>query len=221
MNRIYAKGFAFAVITAVLGSGCIYIETVDGSGDHATERRVLESFDELEVNGIFDRVTVEVCDCEPVAIISGDDNLLAEVELDSDDGELRVEAEDWLSPRLDLEVKLRTRNLEKLELNGVGSVSVGGVFADSFEAQNNGVGSMSLRGEARTVDLENSGTGRIDASRLAARTAKAKADGTGDLEVCATHKLEAKVSGTGSVFFSCEPATIEKKISGTGEVRPR
>jgi hypothetical protein len=219
MTRRQVTVLAFVAIGAA--SGCVYVETTDGSGVSATQRHELSDFDEVEINGVFDLVSIEICDCDTVAIVRGDDNVVPDLDFDHHDDELELNGVENIVPRLPLEVRIQTRDLKKVEFNGVGNVSVKGVFSDTFEVANNGVGAVKIRGEAREVDVESAGTGHVDASRLRAKIVDVNSAGTGDVEVCATQELHANVAGIGSVFYSCEPASFDTNVSGTGAVIDR
>lgn len=74
---------AAIVIAALCAQACIYVSSdgeSDGlSGDVVTRSSRPSAFDQLAVNGSFRKVTVEICDCEPLVRVRGDERLVEEV----------------------------------------------------------------------------------------------------------------------------------------------
>ena len=163
------------------------------------------------------------------------------------DGELRVKVKDSLeigfkalmkleSP--DLKIELVYNRLDGIVFNGMGNLQNEGVLeAFDFRVVNNGVGSvslnvdvksmyskldgagtLSLKGTAEEHSCNLNGAGKINAKDLEAESAKAVANGIGSISVFASKKLVAKLVGIGNISHFGNPDKIESKIQGIGSI---
>jgi len=71
-------------------------------------------------------------------------------------------------------------------------------------------GDIELAGLALTAELQNHGTGDIDASDLRVQTATASVNGKGEISVSAYEKLTAAVIGKGKIKYKGSPVSLER-----------
>lgn len=81
-----------------------------------------------------------------------------------------------------------------------------------------GTGAVTGVGRAGRLDVDVSGTGRLDLAQLQVEDAKLDVSGTGHIEVAVNRALEALASGTGAIVYSGDPS-VRSKVTGTGDLR--
>src|SRR5687767_5000024 len=95
-------------------------------------------------------------------------------------------------------------NVQNLVLNssGAGNISLADVTAGAIHAESKQSGRISAgSGTVITEDLRTEASGTIDFRYLAAKYAYARTKGSGDIRVKVSEKLEAKVYGSGWIFY--------------------
>lgn len=111
---------------------------------------------------------------------------------------------------------IKTKNLQ-LEVSGVGSIKLQ-VEADDISTNISGAGKITLSGTANLLNAEISGAGKVDAEELKAVNGSVNISGSGKAYVDIKEKLDATVSGTGSIYYANPPATVNKSLSGIGNI---
>lgn len=109
-----------------------------------------------------------------------------------------------------------TENLE-MELSGAGNIKME-VDAPRVKAECSGAGSIYLKGQTKDVELGISGVGSAHCYDLQAENASVEISGVGSAEVYASVKLDAEVSGAGSVKYKGNASDVSKHVSGAGSV---
>jgi len=212
---------ALAVIGALGGAlglgGC----TLRGSGVEATEVRELQSFDTIELGGVFD-LTVHVDpNVEQKVEIRADDNIASEVLTKVSGDELEISIDHWMvRPKLPIEVEVWLPELVEIDASGASDIEVFGLHGDEFELEVSGAAEVELNGAVDRFVLESSGASEVDAKHLEAKAVEIDLSGAGDASVFASDSLDVDISGAGDVRYFGEPATVTKDISGAGEVEP-
>ncbi|MBN4056964.1 DUF2807 domain-containing protein [bacterium AH-315-J21] len=137
-----------------------------------------------------------------------------------------------------LKVRITMPKLVRLDIKGIGDVSIDSYKGEALEVNVSGVGSVDLRDfEAKTLelslsgvseievngkvdelDVSLSGVGEADLRDLIAREVHASASGMGDITVHATERLVASASGFGDVVYYGRPDKVSKSESGFGDI---
>jgi hypothetical protein len=110
--------------------------------------------------------------------------------------------------------------LDTLTLRGAGNISVTGIDSRSLTVALPGSGNIEASGTAAKLHVTISGEGTALLKRLVARDATASLSGDGSIMLTATRSLNARVSGTGTVLYGGNPATVTQQVSGDGVVIP-
>jgi len=141
-------------------------------------------------------------------------------------------------PTRGIRYDLVVRDLEGLELDGVGSIKVSeletdrldiGVHgagevivrsleADRLDVEHTGVGRCEVSGRAKRQRVQLTGAGGYDAAELRSDDVDVRVTGVGKATVWALDTLEVEISGAGNVSYYGEP-DVEQHISGIGDVR--
>jgi hypothetical protein len=108
-----------------------------------------------------------------------------------------------------------------MQLEGSGSIRCNEIAAENSRAVTEGSGSIViLRGVSTHLELSANGSGDIEAADMVAKKAFASVTGSGSVKLSVIETLEAKVAGSGSIYYKGNPSSIIKNISGSGNVRP-
>jgi hypothetical protein len=120
----------------------------------------------------------------------------------------------------DITATIVTPKLDDVMLNGSGNVDVQGVKATDFNGTINGSGNLTMSGAADSTTIKLEGSGNIVAKDLVSQSAKVILSGSGNVEVNASKKLDANLSGSGNIQYAGNPANLTRQISGSGNVEP-
>jgi len=241
-KTIYMRKYLFiiAVLLFALGS-CRYMrgKRVHGNGNIKTEEHSVSSFKNLEVSSSIN-VYVSQGDVKPIRI-EGDENLLPYIEVEQDGDEVIIKTRDGynLEGSDDLKVYVTAPSFHKISLSGAGNIiadnkitnpddmeiNLSGagdikmeVDAPKLTADISGVGSIYLKGQTKDVDMNISGAGSAHCYDLLSENTKIEISGVGSAEVYASVKLDAHVSGAGSVNYKGNATDINQQVSGVGSV---
>jgi hypothetical protein len=233
--------FSILAVSFVLSSCENYFgKRVRGNGIKKTEERNVNTFKNIEVSG---DENVYISQGETASLrIEGDENLLPFIEVSQEGdkiyvrvrrgyniqptGEMRVYAKAPVFRDIDVsgacniigESKIsNTENLE-MHVSGAGDIKMD-LDAPGVKAEISGSGSIFLKGQTRDVTLGLSGAGHAHCFDLLAENTRVDISGAGDAEVYASVKLDAEVSGAGSVSYKGNAANVNQHVSGAGSVR--
>ena len=212
---------------------------VRGNGNVQTEDRPVNEFKNIEVGGAA-KVFISQGD-HPSIKIEVDENLQPYVEVFQEGNKIIVRERSGfnLDPTGDLKVfvtapvynsidvsgacdiigETKISNPENLEMHisGAGDMKME-VDAPNLSAEVSGSGSIDLKGQAKTVDLELTGAAHAHCFELLSETTKVDISGAGSAEVFASVRLDAEVSGAGSVDYKGNATTVDQHVSGAGSV---
>ncbi|HEY4064570.1 MAG TPA: head GIN domain-containing protein [Puia sp.] len=237
MNKF---GWIALALTITLGSCRNFMgKRIHGDGNIKTEDRNVSSFKNVDVSGAA-KVYVSQGD-KPAVKIEGDENLLQymEVEQEGDRIIIREKPGFNLIPTGDLRVyvtapvynkidasgacdiigQTKISNSEDMEMHvsGAGDIKME-VDAPRLRSEVSGSGSIYLKGQTKDVDLDLTGAGHAYCYDLLAENTKIEISGAGSAEVYASVKLDANVSGAGSVSYKGNATEVNQHVSGAGSV---
>ena len=116
--------------------------------------------------------------------------------------------------------RLTVATLDSIAVSGAGDATASDLRADRLTVEINGAGEMTLAGTVDSQAVTISGTGDYDGEDLQSATAKVTIDAAGNAVLQVSDRLDATVSGVGSVEYIGDPQVI-KDISGVGSVEQR
>jgi len=204
---------------------------IEGSGNVVTKDVAVQSFNELDVSGVFHLVLVQ--GSKEAVKIEADDNLQDLFEVKNEGSKLMVsmKKDSHYSTKKKINVTITFKQLKSMDLKMVGNVtqegnmsfdnlsmdnkSVGAVTL-SFNAQkldldNKSVGDMNLSGKVDNAVIKNKSVGALKATDLVVQTMDINNDGVGSAEVNAVKEIKVKDSFLGKVK-NVGAATIKKKV---------
>lgn len=228
------------LLAALLFTSCdIGHEQIRGNGNIRSEERTVSSFDEVEIQGALN-VYISQGDRKPVRI-EGDENLIPYIEIveQGDRITLRTKDDVNINPTEEMKVYITAPQYKSFEVSGASkltgqtaidnnqnlSVNVSGasevtidVDAPEIQSDLSGASTLNLKGETKEFRLETSGASKARCFNLLSENTFADVSGAGDVEVYASVKLEAKVSGAGNVKHKGNAKNIKQEVSGAGSV---
>ena len=106
------------------------------------------------------------------------------------------------------------------EISGSGSIT-GTVDTYSANIEVSGSGEIHLDGTAHVAEMVITGSGNIKASDFQTDDCTVKITGSGDASVYASNLVDARITGSGTVYYYGNPDNVVKEITGSGKVIKR
>lgn len=240
------KQFFFFLLAAATGlSSCdLRNNTITGNGVKVTDTvsDATWTISGISVNAV---CNVELYPSDRTyVIVSGDENLVAMLELTHNNNILSIDHKEKRSflSTLTAElgtVKIYTPLLQQVTLTSVGSVTAETALpgGDQLKVSNSGVGNIEmavqtgtltvsqsgsgnieLRGTARYIDARQSGVGNISLSGIPAFSGQFTLSGTGSIDADVSDSVTATISGVGGITLSRQPVHLNKNVSGIGDI---
>lgn len=176
--------------------------------------------------------------------LRGDRDVLDKIETDVRGGKLSIRhrsSGSWFnwSGNGDFEVYITVRDIEGLSVSGSGRIIGENKFSvKDLDLSVSGSGKMDIEASARDVEMSVSGSGkilvagtaeraystisgsgRIKAEDLRAESYKVRISGSGSCEIYAKEEIDARISGSGSVYYRGDPPKVNSSTSGSGRIR--
>lgn len=236
MKRSLLLMSVFMLLTLVL-SACT-IDMVSGSGRLTTDTRNVSGFDSVLFSAIGD-VTIIQGDTEGLTI-EAEDNIMPKIITEVRGTQLYIgfDRQNWqdiVRPTKGMKFTLTVKNLNSLEMSGVGSLTAASLEADnlmvkvggagsikitnfsgsSLSAIMSGAGSVEFAGKVNSLDATMSGVGNFACGDLQTQTAKVNLTGAGGATIWASSSLDVSITGAGSVSYYGKPK-ITKNVTGVG-----
>ena len=206
------------MVVGAFGAGC-GLGDEPGSGVFMQQERETSSFQTLEVSGFFDQVNVSICeDCtEPSAVtISGDDNIVPQVEVVNAGDRLILRVEGDYQPNNPLQLQLETPAFERIEVYDSAYVILGTLESEALTVRLNDSSALELVGGVATLDVEARDSSNLAARDFQATDATISTTGSAEVTVCVSGLLDATIKDSASILYYCEPAEITEDVSMSG-----
>lgn len=236
------KIFLILMITSFMLASCRFGDgkRVHGDGKIETEERVVSAFNSLDVRGAM-KVIIAQGDVKKIQIET-DENLIQYVEVKQEGDKLIIKSRDGynLNPTGDMLVyvtapvfksinvsgacdingqgKINNGENMKMHVSGAGDIKMQ-VDAPALDIRISGSGTVNLKGETKDFDLQLSGAANAHCYDMLSENTKVVISGAGDAEVYASVKLDARVSGAGTVSYKGNAKDVSQKVSGAGSVK--
>lgn len=182
--------------------------------------------------GSEDKVTVyiTVASIEGLSV-SGSGNLIVETKVNAGDLNLNVSGSGSL--KIDAQANNVTANVSgsgDMELRGIyksfssdisgsGEIVMNTTIAGTADFEISGSGKVLAKGSAQEVKTEISGSGKVMAADLEAAKCNVRISGSGGVEINVKDELDARISGSGSVYYKGDPKRVNADASGSGKVK--
>lgn len=189
--------------------------------DHdITQERETQPFSGISI-GVRANVYV-VPDSITQLIIIGPQFVLDRIESKVIGGDLRITYDRKICSHREVDIEIRTPDINKLELNGSGSLTSYSVIkGKSLSLEVSGSGNMSVKNaEVDALSVKVSGSGNVSVSEGICDSESIEINGSGDVEALAvkSQKSNCRISGSGNMTVSVE-SYLFADISGSGDIR--
>lgn len=216
-------------------------DCVKGIGTPIKEKRVVGSYQGIELNGSAD-VYMYQSDKDYVRV-EAQFNIIPLITTVNKDGIVIIDTKEGecFNATKDVIVHVYSSNFESVHVKGSGDVyTETSIKVDKLDLDLKGSGDIDLQNvKIKEVNAKIKGSGDIniaaadtsarvnlsimgsgDINLIDAPTLKANTEvkGSGDIKLHAIETLDAKVSGSGSVIYKGQP-TINQSVNGSGEVK--
>ena len=216
---------------------CQQFGDVHGNGKVVKQTRVVSNFDGLEISGAFD-VILRQGDPEEV-IVEADENLLPLITTEVHGTILVIDNKKSINNHTTLKVYITFKDIKKIETSGAadilaetrltlselslhtsGASSITmGLAVQKLGLDCSGACKLKLAGTAVDVDADFSGACNVFAFDLICENFKIDLSGAGKAQIHVTKKIDAEISGAGSVHYKGNPTMVNQSVSGAGAIK--
>jgi len=211
---------------------------ITGNGHVITKDVNVDSFNELEIDGVFN-IVFQQGDKEAVTI-EADENIAKLIRVKNVNNRLIIDYKEEVSIRKStkLNIYVTIVDITEMDLSIVGDVltksiltqhnieitnnSVGNIElninCDNLVLKNSSVGDFTISGTSNELDLHNSSVGDILAKNFISNAVIVSNSGVGDVEVYARNFLDVTSSGVGNVDYFGNPKSKNIKDNAVGDV---
>jgi hypothetical protein len=184
-----------------------------------TQARKLAPFGAIELSGS-NIVTVQVGRPQTV-LVHADRNVLSRVTTAVRSGNLIIGNEPGtLASKSRMSVEISTPSVSTLRLSGSGTISAHGIRSQHLTVVVSGSGVIEASGQVTSLNANVSGSGDAMLGELASQDATATLGGSGTIVLTATRSLNASVTGSGSILYAGDPASVSTMTPGEGVIVP-
>jgi Protein of unknown function (DUF2807). len=105
-------------------------------------------------------------------------------------------------------------------ISGSGNIIIDKLKADNVECHISGSGDIRLKGECQDeLEIHISGSGDVEAGYFEAKSVDVRISGSGDCKVYASEKINARVAGSGDIYYRGNPEYVDSKSAGSGSIK--
>jgi hypothetical protein len=187
-----------------------------GDGRLAHERRSAGSVSAIDVSGPLE-VNVRVGPA-PSLELDADSNLLPLIRTEVTGGTLRMWVEGNVRSNNSLRVTYTVPTLTQARASGSGRLTISELNGAPLDFSKSGSGSVQLSGRVSRLDVQQSGSGQVNASALRTGDATVTLNGPGRLSLGQVqgNALTANVHGSGSLQAGGSVAALNAHVHGSG-----
>ncbi|QTD38298.1 DUF2807 domain-containing protein [Polaribacter batillariae] len=241
-KKIILSGLIFAIAFSMNAqSWWGNSKKIKGNGNVVTVNRTTSNFDGVAAGGSFDVILVK--GKEGNIKIEGEENIIPYIETDVKGNTLKINYKKNTNIKTTkrLTVTVFYNDIESVALGGSGIISskekisarkfntsLGGsgkidlhIEAKEISASIGGSGDIDLKGNTTEFTCSIAGSGSIRAFELKTDEVKATIAGSGSIKTTVKSKIDAKIVGSGSLYYKGNPSHIDKKSVGSGNVIER
>jgi hypothetical protein len=191
-------------------------DAVVGDGHLAHERRAVGSVSALDVSGPLE-VNVRVGPA-PSLEVDADSNLLPLIRTEVSGGALRMWVAGNVRSNNSLRVTYTVPALTQVRASGSGRLTVSELNGAPLDFSKSGSGTAQLSGRVGRLDVQQSGSGQVNASALRTGDANLNLNGSGRMSLGQVQggALTANVHGSGSLQASGAVDSLNAHVHGAG-----
>ncbi len=153
-------------------------------------------------------------------VIEADDNILPLLKTEVIGSQLLISmrANTYINVTNPVHYTITMKTIESASVSGSGNMNIIGLDSDLVKFDLPGTGSITAKGNVKTLNVSLPGAGDIDCDGLKADNVVADLNGFGNITVRAGHNLNAEINGVGSINYYGDPTIITKTVTGHGSI---
>ncbi len=219
-NKLIYRLTLFLVALSLFAGCSLNWSGVRGSGIFKTESREVPTFSSIAFKSV-GKLKIQQNGKESLTI-SAEDNILPILESRVSDQTLYISNanESSINPTKPIEFVVEVKSLENLNIDGVGSIEAKGIQGKRLSVSLDGVGSVAIAGNIDVLELNLDGVGSFNGEELKAKQANVRNKGVGSAVVNVSDRLDATVSGIGSIEYIGSPQ-VKESVKGMGKIKKR
>jgi Putative auto-transporter adhesin, head GIN domain len=148
-------------------------------------------------------------------VVEGPEKLMNALKWEN--GELSLEGSRRIR-RGRIEVTITAPILPDLELRGASDAELAGLDQPSLRIDAAGALDLEGSGKVTALQIDAKGASDIDLKDVEAKDANVRIAGAGDIDISASGKVDATISGAGDITLHRKPEQLTSKISGAGTI---
>jgi hypothetical protein len=187
---------------------------IHGNGSIKTETRDVPAFEAITCEGNYE-VQID-CQAKQSLEIETDENLLPSVKTEVHNHTLRIHTKGFLLPTNKIRIVISVPNINGFTLSGSTHGDINNINNSALNIEINGSGKLHLSGKSGDVDINISGSSKIDAVSLISENSHIHVNGSGNIQVYATNSIAVQINGSGTVKYKGEPKSVNQQINGSG-----
>ncbi|MBS0361472.1 MAG: DUF2807 domain-containing protein [Proteobacteria bacterium] len=121
----------------------------------------------------------------------------------------------------ELTIVMTAPGVNRFNIDGSGRLAVENYRQDKLSLDISGDAEVSVKGEAKTLGLDVSGSGVTDLSGLKLTDANVSLEGSGQATIAPTGSANLNISGSGEITLLSHPSRMESNVSGSGSIHQR
>jgi hypothetical protein len=229
---VIASGLFFQSCT--FGAG----KVIKGDGNVITTTHDVENFQNIDIQGVFDIILIPGAGM-PV-LLETDENLQELIDIKVRNNTLYVsQNKDAVYRHSKMRLQIPYSELEKIyvggacklrsddplisdkmlfDISGAADIDLA-LDVSSLQTKVSGAANIKFNGRAKKHNVRLSGASNIRAEELRSDNTDISLSGAGSAHIYASEKLEAALSGVGSIRYYGEPNNIKINKSGIGSIR--
>ena len=190
-------------------------------GPPVSQSRDVEPFQSIELRGGA-QLDILVGEKQSL-VIEADQQGLEELRTDVRNGRLVIDTQSrffWLRNG-DVKIRVTTPELRELLVNGAVKGSISGFAGGATSLSLSGAGDVEASGKVDSLNALLNGAGNLHLRHLAATDARVVVNGTGNVDVDVSDRLDATVNGVGNISYQGKPKVLNTAIHGVGSIGPK
>jgi hypothetical protein len=189
---------------------------VVGDSQPASETRLIGPVTAIDADGAFG-LTVRVGPA-PGLTIETDKNILAIVKSDVSNGRLELYTDRSYSVNGRIKITVTSPNITDISASGSNQIRAEGLIGGPWSISLNGSNNAVLSGKISTLTGRLSGSNNLTAQQLTADWANITVSGSGSASVDARQRIDAEISGAGSIAVYGNPPVRNTRVNGSGKI---
>jgi hypothetical protein len=184
------------------------------AGERTTREMTWDGSDHLAL-GVSAELRYTQADGPPHLTISGPREVVQHVQISNG----RIHYDDphtYWSRRLT--ITMSAPNVSRFDVNGSDRLIIENYRQDNLTIDSSGATDIQVRGQARTVSLDMSGSSDADLGQLRSEDANVDLSGSAEAIIAPTRSAIIDISGSGKVTLMTRPPTLRTDVSGSGRV---